>query len=863
MPCRGQALGGGGGELLGVPGLRGPQHDDLAAGRFLRRGGRGPGRPGVHAGEDPVDPQGVLGGEGRVGRQHRNTAEGARAEPGEETGEVPAFLGGEDRRRGGFQAEGIGGARGHLRRYERLCGRRRWRCRCGHLRKRNRAHLELRLERQRIHRVARHRVDAQILAEQVVPVERRETAPRPHPVRHHRRQHGPPAPRGDLDQIALRDAERPRVLRVELHEGPGVQLVELRDLPGLGERVPLVLHPPGVEHERIVVVRHLGGGQMRARDEDAPTGGRRKTQPVVTDVPDGIALRPVLPRGRPLHGRLAQPLVGHPAEVPPGLRVPEPSDLLEDLLGTVVREPLLVPHRARHLRDDPPVGHRLPGRVRGRPGQREVALAVDEDALRLRPHRARQDDVGVGVRLGVGEHVLRDDELGGLETLDDRTAVGDRGDRVGADDPAGLDLPVGHLPEHLDGALPDAVLPQCPRRQLPHVLGERPLLVHEHRPLPRQTRAHVPHLAPAHGVGLTGEGERPGAGTADRPRRQMQIDQGVGVPGAVCGLVEPHGPAAHPPPARLADQPGGGPQLVLRDPGDLRDRGRGVVGEEPGQGLPALGVRGHELRVGVPALVQQMQQTVQQRQVGPRPDLQEQIGLRRGRGPSRIDDDQLGARLDPLHHPQEEDRMAVGHVRPDDEKGIRLIEVLVRPGRPVRPQRQLVAGARARHAQPRVRLDQVRPHEPLGQLVRQILRLETHLPGDVEGDRVRPVLVDDRPQPRRGLGDRPGHRRRDRLLAPVVPYQRAGQPPGSGEHVGRGRALGAEPPRVRRMRLVAGRLQDRAPAVRPRPDIEYEAAAHTAVRADGAHLLRLLLRPGGRGHAVDGTETPLRRCHIA
>ncbi|MDQ0751986.1 hypothetical protein QF034_006217 [Streptomyces africanus] len=270
-----------------------------------------------------------------------------------------------------------------------------------------------------------------------------------------------------------------------------------------------------------------------------------------------------------------------------------------------------------------------------------------------------------------------------------------------------------------------------------------------------------------------------------------------------------------------------------------------------------------ELLIGVPVLVQQVQQAVQQREVGPRPDLEEQIGLGGGRGPSRIDDDQLGSRLDPLHHPQEEDRMAVGHVRADDEEDVRLIEVLVRAGRPVRAQRQLVAGARARHAQPRVRLDRVRPHEPLGQLVREVLRLQAHLPGHVEGDRVRAVRVDDRPQPRGGLGDRVGDGRGHRLLAPVVPDQRGGEPPGGREQVGRGRALGAQPARVRRVSLVTGRLQDRAPPVRPQGDIEHETAAHPAVRADGAHRLRLLLWPGGRGHAVDGTNAPLRRCHIA
>lgn len=171
----------------------------------------------------------------------------------------------------------------------------------------------------------------------------------------------------------------------------------------------------------------------------------------------------------------------------------------------------------------------------------------------------------------------------------------------------------------------------------------------------------------------------------------MQVDQGVRVPGAVRGLVEPHGPAAHPL-ARLADQPGGRTQVVLGDTGELRDGGGRVVGQELPHRLPARGVRGDELGVGVPVLDQQVQQPVQKGEVGPRLDLEEQVGLRGRGGAPRIDDDELRPRLDPLHHPQEEDRMAVGHVRTDDEEDIRPVEVLVRTGRPVGTERQLVTG---------------------------------------------------------------------------------------------------------------------------------------------------------------------------
>lgn len=339
----------------------------------------------------------------------------------------------------------------------------------------------------------------------------------------------------------------------------------------------------------------------------------------------------------------------------------------------------------------------------------------------------------------------------------------------------------------------------------------------------------------------------------------MEVDQGIGVPGAVGGLVESHGPQAHPLTGR-SDEPRRLPDVLLGEARHLGHRGGRVVREELRHRLPALGVGGDELGVDVALGVQQVQQAVQQREVGTRLDLQEQVRLGGRGGAPRIDDDHLGARrLHPLHHPEEQDGMAVGHVGADDEEQVGLIEVLVRAGRAVRPERQLVAGAGAGHAQPGVRLDLVGPHEPLGQLVRQVLRLQAHLAGDVERDRVGAVLVDDLPQPPGRLGDRHTDGLRHRLLTPLGPDQGRGQPPGRGEQVGGGGALGAELAEVGGVLLVPGRLQDRTPSVRAGADVEDQAAAHTAVRADRPH----------HGHAslssvdsisTDRTKYPLRRC---
>ncbi len=584
-------------------------------------------------------------------------------EPGEETGEVLALpvgeggrgvvlqpeQGGEGGRRGGGHGAGQRGVGGAGRGLD--AGRTAWsgsgpgpgtRTRAGRqgchgergpcLGQGHRAHLESGLEGERVDGVVGEGVDAEVLAEQVVPVEGGEAVPGSDPVGDDGGQHGPPAPGGHLHPVALLDAERGGVLRVDLHERSGVELAQLGDLAGLGQGVPLVLQPAGVEYERVVVVGEFAVRQVRAGEEDGPSRRRREDQPgaaavralgqgladPVVEVADRVAVRPAR-GGRPLHRARAQPLVRDPAQVPARLRVPGLPELLEHLLGTGVRERLGEPHRAGDPGDQLPVGQGLAGRVGRALHEGEVALRVDHHAVRLGPQRRGQCDVGVGMGLGLREHVLGDDEFGGLQGLDDGAAVGDGGDRVGADDPARLDLTGSHLLEHLDGAAAD-VGAQGALRDAPQLLDVAAVLLHQDRALAGQPRSHVAHLPSAHRIGLAGEGEGAAARAADGAGGEVQVDQGVGVPGAVGGLVEAHGPAAHPL-ARLADPAGRQPDVGLRyagDPGDLAGR---VVLKEGGHVRPALGVLGDEVGVGPAALDQEVQQAVEEGQVGARPDL--------------------------------------------------------------------------------------------------------------------------------------------------------------------------------------------------------------------------------------------------
>ncbi len=47
------------------------------------------------------------------------------------------------------------------------------------------------------------------------------------------------------------------------------------------------------------------------------------------------------------------------------------------------------------------------------------------------------------------------------------------------------------------------------------------------------------HFAPAHGIGLAGNAERPGADLVDPPRGEVEIDDRIALVGARGGLVRP------------------------------------------------------------------------------------------------------------------------------------------------------------------------------------------------------------------------------------------------------------------------------------------------------------------------------------
>ena len=176
-------------------------------------------------------------------------------------------------------------------------------------------------------------------------------------------------------------------------------------------------------------------------------------------------------------------------------------------------------------------------------------------------------------------------------------------------------------------------------------------------------------------------------------------------------------------------------------------------------------------------------------------DGEMEVGRLGGRRSPRIDDDdaQAGPLLARGNQALVEHRVAPGEVRSDEDDEVGLLQILVAAGHHVGAESTAVAGDRRRHAQARIGVDIGRADEALHQLVGDVVVLGEQLAGNVEGDRVRPVLGD---RTSETAGDRvEGHVPADAPAADLGMEQAAVEVDGFGE----GRALGAQPAEIRRM----------------------------------------------------------------
>jgi hypothetical protein len=327
---------------------------------------------------------------------------------------------------------------------------------------------------------------------------------------------------------------------------------------------------------------------------------------------------------------------------------------------------------------------------------------------------------------------------------------------------------------------------------------------------------HAADLAAAHGVGLTGERERPGPGLADLPGGEMQVDECRIFGGAAARLVQALAIQAQRGRARRAAE-------LLHAGKETRCMEQAFFGDATSLGyrkwrvveyrgldlIEAIGVGPNIGRVQPAFPGHDVQHAVEQHHIGSGLYGQIQIGDLDGVGLAWVAKDDLQSRvgLFGIFDAPKKNRMRIGRVGADDEDALGVVDVVIAGGRRVGPQRLLVAGHCAAHAQARVGVDVVGSDQALGELVEDVVVLGQHLARHVKTYRIRPVLTDDlrktfareiqRCIPRNGL----------RLLATVHPAHRL-QQAGLTRHGGgggevQGRALGAQAAKVGRVIGVA------------------------------------------------------------
>ena len=259
----------------------------------------------------------------------------------------------------------------------------------------------------------------------------------------------------------------------------------------------------------------------------------------------------------------------------------------------------------------------------------------------------------------------------------------------------------------------------------------------------RQHVGHPAHFAAAHCIRLSSEAERSGTGLTDLARRQMQVDQRRILRRTRRRLIQSLA-VQRQRRARSGKPLGRLHQVDDGDPAAVGNEAWRVVAQRILEIGKAVGVRS-DVRVIEQAFPQHhMQHSVEQRDVGARQDLQEQVGGLGGRGAPRVDDDdlQIGTRRLCRLDPAEQHRVRPRGVRAGDEQAIGGVDVVVARRRRIGAQRLLVAGDRRRHAQPRIGVDVVGADQSLGQLVEGVIVFGEQLARHIERDAVGPMLFD-------------------------------------------------------------------------------------------------------------------------
>ena len=207
---------------------------------------------------------------------------------------------------------------------------------------------------------------------------------------------------------------------------------------------------------------------------------------------------------------------------------------LEHLRGTCEFETARKTHTSCNLADDPPVRLRLSRQRQEGALAGDVAIGVGDGTVLLAPGGGRQQHMGESRRVGVGNTIGHHDQLAACERLARSVGVRQAHHRVGCHDPHGLDAAMVDGLEHVDRF--EAWL-GGQRRGLPEPLHQAMLLGVIELHMCRERIGKPADLAPTHGIGLSGDREGSHAGSANAPRREVHVDDAVGLVSAGGGLI--------------------------------------------------------------------------------------------------------------------------------------------------------------------------------------------------------------------------------------------------------------------------------------------------------------------------------------
>ena len=429
------------------------------------------------------------------------------------------------------------------------------------------------------------------------------------------------------------------------------------------------------------------------------------------------------------------------------------------------------------LAHDPPIGLGLAGRGKERALPRDAPFRIGHGAGFLAPGLRRQQHMRAHVDRVIGNHILGNDEqFELLQRVANAVGVRQRHRRIGTHHPQRLDLAARDGLEHLDRLQP---LMGGDARRLPepaHAIDVRRRKSH----MGGELVGEPADLAAAHRIGLPGQRERRRARLADPPRREMAVDDGVDLVGALRRLVDAlriqrddtlgvfaniWKNAA----TSCSDEAGrqrGGPDAAR----DAARAGDGVV--------EAGGVERDVVAVEHAVIGEMDQQPAEQRRIGARLQPQEQIVVADGIGPARIDHDHPRAALLLVgEHALVQHRMAPGRVGADQHQKIRLVEIFIAARHRVGAEGAAVARNGRGHAEPRIGVDIGAADKALHQLVGDVVILRQQLAGEIERDRARAVARDDVLEAVRDMVERvaPGHPLHGPLAAADHRIEQAGR----------------------------------------------------------------------------------------